>query len=212
MIAGVVHDDDSLEALRVASRRGVGAESGEKLILQPLNKTIVVHVLVVVARALLCLEVEERVVAAEHTELLRDSREHNHALAFPRRRRRGHLIVELVEPREVARMKAVHVALIHVHVEESALTRTVSTVHGEVVILLSLHTCVAYLDALIPFSAVVEVLMPKVSDVPSGYGVSTNPRPAPNPKTLDLVFAVEGHVRRARPRAKNDGLPAPRKV
>ena len=39
------------------------------------------------------------------------------------------------------------------------------------------------------------------------------PRAKPQtPKTLDLVFAVEGHVGRARPRAKNDGLPAPRKV
>jgi len=34
-------------------------------------------------------------------------------------------------------------------------------------------------------------------------------RQTPNPRS---VFAVKGGVRRTRPRAKNDGLPAPRKV
>jgi len=48
--------------------------------------------------------------------------------------------------------------------------------------------------------------------IPFGYGVSTNPRRA-KPQTLKRsVFAVEGHVRRARPRPEDDGLPAPRKV
>jgi hypothetical protein len=51
-----------------------------------------------------------------------------------------------------------------------------------------------------------------------GYPLATEfprtraPRQTPNPKTLDLVFAVEGQVRSARSRAENDGLPAPRKV
>jgi hypothetical protein len=46
-----------------------------------------------------------------------------------------------------------------------------------------------------------------------GYPLATDePAPRAKPQTLDLVLAVEGHMRRACPRAKNNGLLAPRKV